>query len=160
MTPARCEQWVPGNRSCNAVMTAQIDQIGRVRWHCQRCTARAAGGCWQCGRRRENPSRKAAYCAACRKARNAVRLRVGTMTPEQTAKRRAADARRRAKPDHRAQNTAHKRVWMAAHPEKKAEYAAAARRTFHAKRADPAWWERQKARQRARYAERRAATVS
>jgi hypothetical protein len=159
MTAARCDGWVPGNRPCNAVLTERIDQIGRVRWHCQRCAARAAGRCWQCGKRRENPSPKAAYCAACLKAREAIHKRVGTMTPEQAAKRRASDARRRQKPEYRAQNTAHKRAWIAAHPEKKREYAEVARRKFHEKRADPVWWERQKAMQRARYAKRQAAAA-
>lgn len=160
MTAARCTARIPGNRTCNAVLTEQIDQIGRVRWHCQRCTAQAAGRCWQCGQRRENPNPRAAYCRACKRARQAVYARAATMTPEQKATRRAADVRRRQKPDHRAKNTAHKRAWIAARPEKKREYAEAARRKFHEKRADPAWWERQLAMQRARYAKQRAAAVS
>jgi hypothetical protein len=78
------------------------------------------------------------------------------MTPEQVRKKREIDRKRRQKPGYQAYNTEHKRAWMAAHPEKFAEYAEKARLRWHQKRADPGWWEAQKARNRARYAERMA----
>ena len=86
---------------------------------------------------------------------NQFRL-VSTLEPEQVIRRRQWDAKQRKKPGRRERNTQHKRAWIAAHPDKKAEYAEKARLRYHAKRADPAWWERQKAMQRARYAKRRA----
>lgn len=86
---------------------------------------------------------------------NQFRL-VSTLEPEQIQRRRQWDAKQRQKPGRRERNTQHKRQWIAKHPEKLAEYAEKARLRYHAKRADPAWWERQKARQRERYAKRRA----
>lgn len=133
-----------------------IDALGRVRWHCPRCTARAAGKCWQCGKRRENPSKAAAYCATCKTARERQSQRVSRQQPEQRERARRRGIIRRQKPGFREQNTQKKREWMDKHPEKFAEYAAKARERWRELRQDPAWWERQKAMQRARYAERKA----
>lgn len=157
MTVARCENRLPASRRCNTPMTESVDPIGRVLWHCQRCAARAAGHCWQCGKPRENPRPTAAYCRSCKERREALNKRVGRMTEQQIERRRKNDQKRRAKPDYRQKNTAHKRDWMRRHPEKYPEYAEKARLRWHKKRANPAWWERQKAMQRARYAERMAA---
>ena len=137
-------------------MRERVDQIGRVHWICHRCVWRAAGRCWQCGRPREKPGPRAAYCRRCKMDRdNQFRL-VSTLEPEQVIRRRQWDKRARQRPGHRERNTQHKRQWIAAHPDKKAEYAEKARLRYHAKRADPAWWDRIKAQQRARYAKRRA----
>lgn len=78
------------------------------------------------------------------------------MEPEQVLRRRQWDAKARKRPGHKERNTQWKRQWVAANPEKKAEYAEAARLRYHAKRADPAWWDRQKALARERYHQRKA----
>lgn len=137
-------------------MTDVVDEIGRVRWHCPRCEARAAGRCWQCGKRREKTNKAAAYCNRCKRARDRQSQRVSREQPEQRERVRRYDAAKRKRPGYRERNTAHKREWMARHPDKFAEYAAKARAKYHAKRADTAWWEREKAIRRERYAKRQA----
>lgn len=141
-------------------MLERVDQIGRIRWICPRCTWRAAGRCWQCGKRREKAGPRAVYCHECKRGRDRVRRRVSALEPEQIAQRRYWNRKTRQRPGYREHNTAMKRVWMAKHPEKLTEYAEKARLRYHAKRADPAWWERQKAMQRARYAKRKAGAAS
>jgi hypothetical protein len=133
-----------------------IDAIGRVRWHCPRCTARAAGQCWQCGKRREKQTKGAAYCNRCKRARERQSKRVSRQQPEQRERIRRYDKAKQLRPGHRARNTAQKRAWMALHPEKFKEYADKARDRWRELRKDPAWWERKKARQRELYAIRKA----
>jgi hypothetical protein len=157
MPVVRCENQIPPNRACNAPMVASMDAIGRVLWHCQRCAARAAGRCWQCGQRREKQGPKAAYCRRCKVRRELLNKRVTCLTPEQVARKRQYDQRYRDRPEYQPRNSAHKRAWMAAHPEKYPEYAEKARTRWQEKRRDPVWWEQEKARQRARYAARVAA---
>jgi hypothetical protein len=155
-TAMRCDHILPPGRRCNAPMREGMDGIGRVIWTCERCAARAAGRCWQCGKRRQNQSEAAAYCRPCKVRRERASQKASASTPEQRRRKREHDRKRRLNPAYQAYNTAHKRAWMAAHPEKFAEYAEKARVRWHEKKADPAWWEQQKARQRARYAERMA----
>lgn len=137
-------------------MVDVIDAIGRVVWHCPRCAARAAGRCWQCGKRREKASKAAAYCNRCKTARERQSQRVSREQPEQRERVRRYDREKRKRPGYRKWNTANKKAWMAKHPEKLVEYAEKARDKWRRLRQDPAWWERQKAMQRARYAERKA----
>lgn len=157
MSGPRCENVLPPGRVCTNPMRERVDLIGRVLWFCDRCAARAKGKCWQCGKPRQNPSEKAAYCTRCKHAREYRSKVISWMEPEQKRRRKLSDKRRRQKPGYQEKNTAHKRAWMAAHPEKFAEYAAKARDKWRQLRAsDPDWWERQKAMQRAAYARRMA----
>lgn len=67
MTP-RCDNQVSSIGPCNTPLTVTTNGFGKVLTSCPRCTARAAGRCWQCGKPRTNHPEFGVYCEPCRKA--------------------------------------------------------------------------------------------
>lgn len=110
----RCDRKLTGHGECGAVMEEVIDAIGRVLYRCTPCLRKDDGRCWQCGRARENSSRKASFCQACILERRRQAQARHEQTPERQRQRRLFYRRRSKTEAYRAKMAA----WRAANPDK------------------------------------------
>lgn len=157
MNAPRCDTKLSRTTVCGQPMREQIDQIGRVRWTCQRCTWRKAGQCWQCGKPRESTDYRAVFCHRCKQKRDAAMLQARLKEPAALERRRRLEREaRRRRPGNRAKNTAYKRAWSE-RPGIKERLAKEARARYHAKVVDPAWRAHRNEQSRQRYHARKAA---
>lgn len=118
MTPrcdTRLNQWL----HCRTPLVEQRTTLGHVRWVCPRCTARAAGRCWQCSKPRTNHPEFGVYCDACRQAAQRESARRSRRSDEvREAQRRRWHEKRKHDPATLAYRRAYMKAWKARNPDK------------------------------------------